>query len=39
MLRRCQLAWTIVEGEGSVKVARLKGMLEKMQKFLKKYVK
>ena len=37
--RAIPLAWTIVEGEGLVKVARLQGMLEKVQKFLKKYVK
>ena len=37
--RAIPLAWTIVAGEGLVKVTRLKSMLEKVQKFLKKYVK
>lgn len=37
--RAIPLAWTVVEGEGMVKVARLKDMLERVQKFLKKYVK
>jgi len=32
-------AWTIVEGEGLVKVTKLKNMLEKVHKFLKKHVK
>jgi hypothetical protein len=36
--RAIPIAWTIVEGKGLVKVAKLKGMLEKVQKFLKKYV-
>jgi hypothetical protein len=37
--RAIPLAWTVVEGKGLVKVARLKSMLEKVQKFLKKHVK
>lgn len=37
--RAIPIAWTIVEGNGLVKVRKLKGMLEKVQKFLKKYVK
>jgi hypothetical protein len=37
--RAIPIAWTIVEGKGLVKVSRLKSMLEKVQKFLKKYVK
>jgi hypothetical protein len=37
--RAIPLAWTIVEGKGLVKVARLKSMLEKVQRFLKQYVK
>jgi hypothetical protein len=37
--RAIPIAWTIVEGKGLVKVTRLKSMLEKVQKFLKKYVK
>ena len=37
--RAIPLAWTIVAGEGLVKVNRLKSMVEKVQKFLKKYVK
>ena len=36
--RAIPLAWTVVEGTGLVKVSRLKSMLEKVQKFLKKYV-
>jgi hypothetical protein len=32
-------AWTIVEGNGLVKVNKLKNMLEKVQRFLKRYVK
>lgn len=36
--RAIPIAWTIVEGKGLVKVTKLKGMLEKVQKFLKKYV-
>ena len=34
--RAIPLAWTIVEEEGLVKVTRLQGMLEKVQRFLKK---
>ncbi|MDI6768347.1 MAG: hypothetical protein QMD04_01570, partial [Anaerolineales bacterium] len=37
--RAIPLAWTIVEGKGLVKVARLKCMLEKVQRFLKSHVK
>jgi len=37
--RAIPIAWTIVEGKGLVKVAKLKSMLEKVQTFLKKYVK
>jgi hypothetical protein len=37
--RAIPLAWTIVEGKGLVKVNRLKSMLEKVQRFLKRYVK
>jgi hypothetical protein len=37
--RAIPIAWTIVKGQGLVKVTRLKGMMEKVQKFLKKYVK
>jgi hypothetical protein len=37
--RAIPLAWTVVEGKGLVKVAKLKGMLEKVQRFLKKHVK
>jgi len=37
--RAVPIAWTIVEGKGLVKVTKLKSMLEKVQKFLKKYVK
>lgn len=37
--RAIPIAWTIVAGKGLVKVTKLKGMLEKVQKFLKKYVK
>jgi hypothetical protein len=36
--RAIPLAWTIVEGKGLVKVVRLQGMLEKVQRFLKNYV-
>ncbi len=36
--RAIPIAWTIVEGKGLVKVAKLKSMLEKVQTFLKKYV-
>ena len=37
--RAIPMAWTIVEGQGLVKVTTLKSMLEKVQTFLKKYVK
>lgn len=37
--RAIPIAWTIVAGKGLVKVSKLKSMLEKVQKFLKKYVK
>lgn len=37
--RAIPIAWTIVAGEGLVKVGRLKGMLEKVPTFLKRYVK
>jgi hypothetical protein len=37
--RAIPIAWTIVEGKGLVKVAKLKGLLEKVQKFLERYVK
>lgn len=37
--RAIPIAWTIVEGNGLVKVAKLKSMLEKVQRFLKQYVK
>jgi hypothetical protein len=37
--RAIPIAWMIVEGKGLVKVAKLKSLLEKVQKFLKKYVK
>ena len=37
--RAIPIAWTIVERKGLVKVNKLKGLLEKVQKFLKKYVK
>jgi hypothetical protein len=37
--RAIPIAWTIVEGQGLVKVTKLKSMLEKVHKFLKKYVK
>ena len=37
--RAIPIAWTIVEGKGLVKVSKLKSLLEKVQKFLKKYVK
>ena len=37
--RAIPIAWTIVEGEGLVKVTKLKNMLEKVDKFLKKHVK
>lgn len=37
--RAIPLAWTVVEGKGLVQITKLKGMLEKVQKFLEKYVK
>jgi len=37
--RAIPLAWKIVEGKGLVKVAKLKDMLEKVQKLLEKHVK
>ncbi len=37
--RAVPLAWTVVEGKGLVKVAKLKNMLEKVKRFLKKHVK
>jgi DDE family transposase len=37
--RAVPIAWIIVEGKGLVKVSKLKSMLEKVQRFLKKYVK
>jgi hypothetical protein len=37
--RAVPLAWMVVEGKGLVKVNKLKGMLNKVQRFLKKHVK
>jgi hypothetical protein len=37
--RAVPLAWTVVEGKGLVKVNKLKGMLEKVQRFLQEHVK
>jgi len=37
--RAIPIAWTIEEGKGLVKVNKLKSMLEKVQRFLKRYVK
>jgi hypothetical protein len=37
--RAIPIAWTIVEGNGLVKVAKLTSMLEKAQRFLNRYVK
>ena len=37
--RAIPIAWTIVEGNGLVQVDKLKSMLEKVQRFLKQYVK
>ena len=34
--RAIPMGWTLVQGEGLVKVTRLQGLLEKVQKFLKK---
>ncbi len=36
--RAFPLAWQVVEGKGLVKVGKLKGMLEKVQRFLKRHV-
>jgi hypothetical protein len=37
--RAIPIAWTIVEGNGLVKVNKLKNMLENVQRFMKRYVK
>jgi hypothetical protein len=37
--RAVPIAWTVVKGKGLVKVNKLKGMLEKVQRFLKEHVK
>ncbi len=37
--RAIPIAWTIVEGKGLVQVNKLKSMLEKVQRFMKRYVK
>jgi hypothetical protein len=37
--RAIPIAWTIVEGKGLVQVHKLKTMLEKVQRFMKRYVK
>ena len=37
--RAIPIAWTIVEGKGLVKVNKLKSMLEKVQRFLRRYIK
>jgi hypothetical protein len=37
--RAIPIAWKVVEGKGLVKVGKLKSMLEKVQRFLKRYVK
>jgi hypothetical protein len=37
--RAIPIAWTIVEGKGLVQVNKLKNMLEKVQRFMKRYVK
>jgi len=37
--RAIPIAWKIVEGKGLVKVSKLKSLLEKVQRFLKRYVK
>ena len=37
--RAVPIAWTVVKGKGLVKVSKLKGMLEKVQRFLKEHVK
>jgi hypothetical protein len=36
--RAIPLAWMVVEGKGLVKVSKLKGMLERVQRFLKRHV-
>lgn len=37
--RAIPIAWTIVEGKGLVQVNKLRSMLEKVQRFMKRYVK
>jgi len=37
--RAIPIAWTIIEGKGLVKVNKLKDMLEKVHRFMKRYVK
>jgi hypothetical protein len=37
--RAIPIAWTMVEGNGLVQVHKLKSMLEKVQRFMKRYVK
>jgi hypothetical protein len=37
--RAIPIAWTIVEGKGLVQVSKLKSMLEKVQRFMQRYVK
>jgi Transposase DDE domain len=37
--RAIPIAWTIVEGKGLVQVDKLKNMLERVQRFMKRYVK
>jgi hypothetical protein len=37
--RAIPIAWTIIEGKGLVQVNKLKSMLEKVQRFMKRYVK
>jgi hypothetical protein len=37
--RAIPIAWTMVEGKGLVQVNKLKSMLEKVQRFMKRYVK
>lgn len=37
--RAIPIAWTIVEGNGLVKVNKLKNMLKKVQRFMRRYVK
>ncbi len=37
--RAIPIAWTIMEGKGLVQVNKLKSMLEKVQRFMKRYVK